>query len=113
MDKKVLVIEDWGKVKTEIGLAIRSAPPTTLEESATAHIISILSAYEQDMIGFEAEVITVPFHTGHIIEGRSWLDAIMIPVEVMKQLELRGGGKVQVFVLKPKKPEVENEKDKT
>ena len=67
-------------------------------------MFAVLADYELNVIGFEAEVTTIPFETGRMVSVRSWLDAIRVPVEVMEQLNLQGDKKIQVLVVK--KPEV-------
>jgi len=94
---KIFVIEDEEKFRTELNLATIQSTCLDMNCLMVADAMRLLENYEQDVIGFEAEVhvSNESNHMPHlVISSGGELDHLLTEETL------------QVFVVKPKKPEV-------
>ena len=98
MSKKILVIGDAEEFRTNLNLA------TIRSRCVVEDVMDLLKDYEEDVIGFEAEVEVDQFYThrGEGIKKRT----IELPSSAIVKMGIPNhGAKFQIYVVKPKKPE--------
>lgn len=97
MSKKIWVIDDEEEFKKRLNLAIIES------RCVVADVMDLLEDYEREVIEFEAKI------KHYLLAPFSGMNCIPLPESMDAKFNLEDD--LQVFVLKPKKPEGKDEKE--
>jgi len=114
MSKKILVIEDWEQFQLKLDIALIVNDEAKEKKTPRAVWEERLLKHELDVIEFEG-VVKLKSEP-HIYKDGQWSEERLIAYTELpmgKNIVWTIKDKLQVFVLKPKKLEVKDERDKT